>query len=195
MTPTRSDLSQDDTALLSRAKTGDQDAFGELVSRHQRRTWLVCRQYLGPDDADAATQDSFLKAYTNLATFDGRAAFSTWLTRIAINTCLDQLRRQKRQPLVNETVDGDDEGDGILGRVSDDGPGPEDRAIQRQAVARLAGLEQQLPERQRQIFRLRFYSELELDEIASVMEVHVGTVKTQLHRAVHRLRQELGAVR
>ena len=67
--------------------------------------------------------------------------------------------------------------------------------MQRQAVATLAAREKELPPRQREIFRLRFYAEMELDEIASALDVHVGTVKTQLHRAVHRLREELGAFR
>ena len=67
--------------------------------------------------------------------------------------------------------------------------------MQRQAVSLLALSEQNLPPRQREIFRLRFYAELELEEIAEALDVHVGTVKTQLHRAVHRLREELGASR
>jgi RNA polymerase sigma-70 factor (ECF subfamily) len=194
MTPIRPDLSQEDSALLERARAGDRDAFGELVTRYQRRIWLVCRQYLGADDADAMTQDTFIKAYTSLASFDGRAAFSTWLTRIAINTCLDQLRRHKREGNRVDELE-EENSNGILSQVSDAAPGPEDRAMQRQAVQRLGKLENHLPQRQREIFRLRFYAEMELDEIANSLGVHVGTVKTQLHRAVHRLRQELGEVR
>ena len=83
----------------------------------------------------------------------------------------------------------------MLSAVPDDAAGPEARSMQRQAVARLRALEGGLPDRQREIFRLRFYAELELEEIAGVLGVHVGTVKTQLHRAVHRLRAELGDLR
>ena len=67
MTPTRSDLSIDDNALVLMARNGDRDAFGELVRRHQRRVWMVCRQYVGVDEADAVAQDSLVKAYTSLA--------------------------------------------------------------------------------------------------------------------------------
>jgi RNA polymerase sigma-70 factor (ECF subfamily) len=67
--------------------------------------------------------------------------------------------------------------------------------MQRQAVASLSALEADLPASQREIFRLRYYAEMELEQIAEALEVHVGTVKTQLHRAVHRLREELGAYR
>ncbi len=176
-----------------RARNGDREAFSELVVRHQQRVWRVCRQYIGVDEADATAQDTLVKAYTNLASFDGRSAFTTWLTRIAINTSLDELRRRRREgPKID--VD-DDEGRDVLVEVADDAVGPEDRTMQRQAVKRLVRLEEGLPDRQREIFRLRFYAELELDEIAAALGVHVGTVKTQLHRAVHRLRAELGDTR
>jgi len=194
MDPSRTDLSQVDDALVLRAQNGDHDAFGELVTRHQRRVWMVCRQYVGQDEADAAAQDSLVKAFTKIGDFDGQAAFPTWLTRIAINTCLDELRRRRRATLVvDEPEDG--EGAGILEQVPDDQAGPEARSMQRQAVASLEAGEEGLPPRQREIFRLRFYAEMELVEIATALGVHVGTVKTQLHRAVHRLREELGAYR
>ncbi len=193
MNPTRDDLSQDDVELCRRAREGDRDAFGELVLRHQRRIWAVCRQYLGPDEADSATQDTFLKAWTRLGSFDGRAKFGTWLTRIAINTCLDRIRSAgRRGTRVGDDPDG---GPGFLERLPDPAVDPERRAQTRQAVERLARIEAALPEKQRRIFRLRFYAEMGLDEIAGALGVHVGTVKTQLHRAVHRLRRELGDVR
>ena len=191
----RSNPPPDDNALVLRARNGDHDAFGELVNRHQRRVWMVCRQYVGVDEADAAAQDSLVKAFTRIGDFDRRAAFSTWLTRIAINTCLDLLRRRRREGLVVEEPVDDGSGLGVLEQVADDQAGPEDRSIQRETVASLEGLEEDLPEGQREIFRLRFYAEMELEEIAETLGVHVGTVKTQLHRAVHRLRKELGAHR
>ena len=188
------DPSESDDALVMRARNGDRDAFSELVVRHQQRVWRVCRQYVGADDADSAAQDTLVKAYTNLESFDGRSAFTTWLTRIAINTSLDELRRRRREGLKVDVGD-DEEGYDILAGVADDTAGPLDRTIQRQAVERLAVLERDLPDRQREIFRLRFYAELELEEIAGALDVHVGTIKTQLHRAVHRLRAELGDTR
>jgi RNA polymerase sigma-70 factor (ECF subfamily) len=183
----------DDDALVLRAQNGDRDAFGELVNRHQRRVWMVCRQYVGVDEADAVAQDSLVKAFTRIGSFDRRAAFSTWLTRIAINTCLDEIRRRRRESVVDEEFSDDE--DGLLERTPDDQVGPEDRSMQRQAVSLLETGERRLPPRQREIFRLRFYAEMELEEIAKALDVHVGTVKTQLHRAVHRLREELGAYR
>ncbi len=194
MDSSRFDPPSEDEALVLRAQNGDRDAFGELVNRHQRRVWMVCRQYVGADEADAAAQESLVKAFTRISRFDRRAAFSTWLTRIAINTCLDEIRRRRRSAVVADAPD-EDESAGILEQVPDRQAGPEDRSMQRQAVSLLAVSEENLPPRQREIFRLRFYAEMELEEIAQVLDVHVGTVKTQLHRAVHRLREELGAYR
>jgi RNA polymerase sigma-70 factor (ECF subfamily) len=155
---------------------------------------MVCRQYVGTSEADAAAQDSLVKAFTRIADFDRRAAFSTWLTRIAINTCLDELRRRGREAVIEEKRE-DEEGLGLLDRIPDQEAGPEAQSMQKQAVASLESLEAKLPPRQREIFRLRFYAEMELEEIAEALDVHVGTIKTQLHRAVHRLREELGAYR
>jgi len=194
MDPSRNDGGVEDGALVMRARNGDHDAFGELVERHQRRVWMVCRQYVGVDEADAAAQDSLVKAFTGMRKFDGRAAFSTWLTRIAINTCLDQLRRRRREPMVDESGHDDRENGPVL-QVVDTQAGPENLSMQRQTIRGLAERERDLPPRQREIFRLRFYAEMELEEIAEALGVHVGTVKTQLHRAVHRLRSELGAFR
>jgi RNA polymerase sigma-70 factor (ECF subfamily) len=182
-----------EAALVSKARSGDHEAFGELVTLHQRRIWRVCRQYVDADEADNACQEAFVKAFTRLDSFDGRAAFTTWLTRIAINTCLDSLRRARRAPVVVGTEDEDQSP--ALDRAADDGADPEATSMHRQTVLRLREVETSLPPGQRRIFRLRFHAEMELEEIADVLDVHVGTVKTQLHRAVHRVRQELGAFR
>ncbi len=183
----------DEHELIERARAGDRDAFGGLVTRHQRRVWLVCRQYVGADEADAASQDALIKAFTRLDAFDGRAAFATWVTRIAINTCLDLLRKRRREGWRVVEADGDDSPECL--DIPDDRAGPEERACQRQAVARLGAAEAELSDRQREVFRLRFYAQMSLEEIADSLDVHIGTVKTLLHRAVHRLRRELGDIR
>jgi RNA polymerase sigma-70 factor (ECF subfamily) len=183
----------DEKELVDSAKGGDHEAFGVLVTRHQRRVWLVCRQYVGADEADAASQEALIKAFTRLDAFDGRAAFSTWVTRIAINTCLDLLRKRRREGLHVVEADGDDHSPTL--DIPDERAGPEEQARQRQTIARLREAEGRLSDRQREVFRLRFFAEMNLDEIADSLDVHPGTVKTLLHRAVHRLRRELGDIR
>ncbi len=194
MPPTRSAHAGADLSFVDLARRGDRAAFGELVRLHQRRVYSVCRQYLGPDEADAATQDVFVKVYSRLRSFDGRSAFSTWITRIAINTCLDRLRRLKREGARVVAEEDEDTAD-PLEHLPDGAADPEALLMQRQALERLCQCEGRLPAQQREVFRLRFYAELALDEIADAIGVSVGTVKTQLHRAVHRVRQELGDVR
>ncbi len=193
MTPPHEEKMIGDPILVDQAVKGDLQAFGELVCRHQQRIWMVCRQYLGDNEADAAAQDAFVKAFTRLGTFNARASFTTWLTRIAINTCLDAIRRQRREGVRLST--NDDEDNSLIHTIADDQAGPEERYSQRQAVARLGRAQRSLPEGQKAVFRLRFFAQMELEEIAETLGVHIGTVKTQLHRAVHKIRQELGDVR
>src|SRR5688500_5789797 len=87
----------DEDQDLDRARQGDREAFGRLVRRHQRRVYAAALHILGNhSDADDVTQESFVRAYRGLATFDGRADFFTWLYRITVNTALNALRSDKR---------------------------------------------------------------------------------------------------
>jgi len=174
---------ESEATLLLKARSGNTEAFGELIRRYQRQVWLVCRQYVGPGDADEACQEAFIKAFTRLASFDGRAKFSTWLIRIAINTSIDLLRKEQRRPIAEIPPEHD--------VLPDESAGPDELSRQRETVSRLMDEIKALPEGQRRVFRLRFFAHLELEEIAGVLGVHPGTVKTQLYRAVHRLRRKL----
>src|SRR5678815_3907192 len=87
----------DEDPDLDRARNGDREAFGRLMRRHQRRVYAAALHILGNhSDADDATQETFVRAYRHLASFDGRADFFTWLYRIAVNTALNALRSGKR---------------------------------------------------------------------------------------------------
>lgn len=173
--------------LVRRVKAGDTDAFGDLIRPYQKKVWLVCRGYVGPSEADAVSQEAFLKVYTRLASYDGRSKFSTWLVRIAINTSIDFLRREQRRSIVGDPPDEQ--------LISDQSADPEERSRQRQAIRKLSSVLQGLPEGQRRVFQLRFFASLDLEEIAKILGVHVGTVKTQIHRSVHRVRREMEGFR
>jgi len=172
--------------LLEMARKGDREAFGELISRHQRRIWMICRQYLDPEEAENAAQESFIKAYTRLGSFNQRSSFSTWLSRIAINQCLDSIRKRKRRPIQEDEV--------FDRNLEDTSPDPEEFSRRREAVEKILDALNRLPDGQQKIFRLRFFAEMELAEIARALGLHVGTVKTQLFRATHRLRREMEAI-
>lgn len=184
-----------DRELMAALAQGDRDALSVLMERHYRRIYRVALSYLrDPDEALDVVQETFVKAFQNAARWDARAEVGSWLTRIGINQAIDRYRRVRRrrqseQPLEDGAGDHD-------GRWSDGGPSPERQALGHEMGARIAGALRGLPERQRAIVVLRHYDEMTLEEIADTLGVSLGTVKSSLHRAIHRLRdrlRELGA--
>lgn len=158
-----------DRELAARAARGDDDAFAELVRRHERRVYNLALRMLGrPEDARDASQDAFVSCYRNLARFRGDAAFSTWLHRIAINACYDALRRRRE----------------VLGL--DEAPEPPPAADHGDAVTTSVDVRRALlavPEEFRTVLVLHDIQDLGYDEIARILQVPIGTVKSRLHRA------------
>src|SRR5918994_88250 len=184
-----------DRELMVALAQGDRDALSPLMERHYRRIYRVALSYLrDPDEALDVVQETFVKAFQNAARWDARAEVGSWLTRIGINQAIDRYRRVRRrrqseQPFEEGAGDHD-------GRWSHDGPSPERLVLGREMGARIAGALRGLPERQRAIVVLRHYDEMTLEEIADTLGISLGTVKSSLHRAIHRLRdrlRELGA--
>lgn len=172
----------DDDALVAAAKRGDRTALDDLLRRHQARVYAVCRRLAG-NDADAldATQEALLAAVRGLARFDGRAAFTTWLHRVATNACLDELRRRGRRPepglpegLAAEARDVPELGDGVADRLDLDA-----------ALCALA------PEHRAAVV-LRDQLGMDYAEIASALDVPVGTVKSRIARGRAALAVALG---
>lgn len=189
--PSRVDwVPMDDTTLISHAADGDRAAFQALVERHRPMVYRVAYQYAGNHhDADDIAQDVFIKVYQSLARFRQDAQFTSWLYRIAMNACIDHQRRQT--PHLSRRS-GDDP-DIALGSAQAPEPGPEDVAAGAEIGAALKGAVAELPPRQRAIFVMRHYEGLKLHEIAEALGLQDGTVKRQLHSAVHRLRKVLVA--
>lgn len=168
--------------------------FGSWMASEQRRIFLLCRRMLqDPGEADSAAQDTFLKAYKALQkesetaeAFDDRGK---WLTRIAVNTCLDRLRSARwrmwrRRP-------APDEESAILQSTIARSADAESQLFAKQIQNRLEQALIKLSERQRAVFLLRHYEGLALEEIASVLKLDAGTVKAHLFRAIQKLRDEL----
>lgn len=180
------EAASDDAALVSAAQSGDRAALDRLLRSHQARIHAVCRRITGNDtDALDATQDALIAIVRGLPRFDGRSRFSTWAYRIATNTCLDELRRRKRRPDLGLTEDlgsrdsdlggtgdgsngadtaPDPTGDGVAGRMAID-----------VALSRLA------PEFRAAVV-LRDLCQLDYAEIAEVLDVPVGTVRSRIAR-------------
>jgi RNA polymerase sigma-70 factor, ECF subfamily len=165
--------------------------FTSLVATEQRRIFNICRNMLqDADEADSATQDVFLKAYTawerDAATLDEP---SKWITRIAVNVCLDRLRSQ-RWKIWKRRPKGDTE-ELMLSSVRDTGPSAEDRVLAGEIGRRIQQALGRLTDRQRAVFVLRHYEERPLEEIAGILGLEVGSVKSHMFRALEKLRTEL----
>ncbi|MCI5992684.1 MAG: sigma-70 family RNA polymerase sigma factor [Clostridiales bacterium] len=180
-----------DELLIRRAQSGDEGAFEQLLLAHQKSVYNLCLRMAGnPDDALDLSQEAFIRAWRALGQYQFDAAFSTWLFRLTSNVCIDFLRRQKRQQHMSLTVTDDDE-PGEEFTVPDPAPGPEEQAVhneRRQAVARAMAA---LPEDYRAVMQLRAVEELSYEQIAEILDIKVGTVKSRLARARTQLRKIL----
>src|SRR5437867_10956198 len=169
--------------LMSRVQSGDMGAYQELIGRYQTKVYRVISGYHhDPEDAMEVLQDTFLKVYTSRDTWERRTAFAAWLYRIAINASIDRYRRRSK------------------GRTSSLDQVPESQVQRSPHLARprspIEGLRQEerrrvlenairrLPERQREILSLRYFGEMRLEEIAQALGCPLGTVKSNLHKAV-----------
>jgi RNA polymerase sigma-70 factor (ECF subfamily) len=185
----------EEDADLDRARQGDRDAFGRLVRRLQRRVYAATLHILGNhSDADDATQEAFVRAYRGLATFDGRADFSTWLYRIAVNTALNALRSGKRGAALAQR--GGVEVAHIGGRPEALGQGslnPAQQAQQTGEVARVLEAVAQLSPALRVTIVLATIEELPHKQIAEILDIPEGTVAWRVNEARRLLKLRLSA--
>ena len=167
--------------------------FGSWMASEQRRVFLICRRMLqDPDEADSATQDVFLKAYKALSKktdADDLDNPGKWVTRIAVNTCLDRLRSKAWKIWQRRPAPKDEEI--ILQMTPGAGPNAERQLFSKEIQQRLEKALTKLSDRQRAVFSLRHYDAMALEEIADALKLDVGTVKAHLFRALSKLRAEL----
>ena len=173
-----------DAQLVERALAKSEDAFAALVSRHQRSVYNLLARMLGnPALAEELAQESFLKAYTHLRSFNPEYKFSNWILRIAHNAAIDVLRQQGPQ-LVSLDEPASAEQRRIEETVADPRSGEAERRVERRDLSRVLGaaLGGLRPEYRRAIV-LRYQQDLGYEEIAAITGEPVGTVKSHLHRA------------
>ena len=173
-------------------KTASTREFGSWMVAEQRRVFLICQRMLQDvGEADSATQDTFLKAWQAMQRAEAPELDDPgkWLTRIAINTCLDRLRSQRWQ-FWRKRPNSEDEAT-ILGFAAASNPSAEDQVFASEIHARLDRALAKLSARQRSVFALRHYEDLSLAEIAEILQLDVGTVKAHLFRAIEKLKGEL----
>jgi RNA polymerase sigma-70 factor (ECF subfamily) len=172
----------DEREALEACRRGEREAFGLLVERYQREIYRLCYRYVGNhEDANDMAQEAFLKAWRALPSFRGDSAFSTWIYRIAVNTCLNF--RSSRKPPTDEPSEA------LPDLTTPSAPERlADRDRERQVRAAVA----RLPEKQRATLILKVYHELTHEEVARVLGSSVGTVKANLFHAMANLRRLVG---
>jgi RNA polymerase sigma-70 factor (ECF subfamily) len=178
---------QDDTHLVQASQQGDQDAFASLVQRHQRRVFnLVLRMLQDYEEANEITQEAFLAAWLGLSSFRGEARFATWLYRIAYNCALKQLERHKRERLLREAIEAEQ----ILEEVNKQQQAKDILELRAQQTIVREQLEK-LPTKYRIVLILRHLQEMTYEEMADILSLPIGTIKTHLFRARHLLKERL----
>lgn len=180
--------------LIRRAQQGDNGAFEELLLLHQKKVYNLClRMSANPDDALDLSQEAFLRVWRSLGQYQFEASFSTWLFRLTSNICIDFLRRKKRRQETSLTESYDDSDEGAELSVPDAQPGPEQQAMTNETKIELARAMEQLSPEHREILQLRVIEDLQYEQIADILGVRVGTVKSRLARARLALRKILKA--
>jgi RNA polymerase sigma-70 factor (ECF subfamily) len=170
----------EDINLIIRFKDGDLSAFEEFVHKNEDRIYNLCRYMLHhSQDAQDAAQDTFIKAYKGLQGFHPDASLSTWLYRIAVNTCLDHQKKSRHDPL---------EGEVLSEELLSFEPSPEDQYKSKKTTEAIRIALQKLPEKLKSVLVLREIEELTYEEIALVLDTSVGTVKSRISRAREELR-------
>ena len=172
----------DETTLIDAAQRGDRQALDQLLRSHQSRIHAICRRIAG-NDADAldATQEALIAIVKGLPRFDGRSKFSTWAYRIATNACIDELRRRQRQPAPGLPEHEHADTNPMASSAPRD---PADTVSARIDIDR--GLKQ-LPEEFRTAVVLRDVAGLNYNEIAEVLNIAPGTVRSRIARGRRRL--------
>jgi len=179
----------EESRLIQRAAKGDAAAFNQLLGMHERRMYAVALRMCGnPEDAQDCLQEAMLRIFRSITGFKAQSSFSTWVYRITMNTCLDELRRRKNRP--NTSLDGlTDAG----WAPEDTGPSPEKHAMQSDMGRQLHAMMQELPEEMRSAVVLRDIEGYSYDEIANMLGVNVGTIKSRISRGREKLREKISA--
>jgi RNA polymerase sigma-70 factor (ECF subfamily) len=177
----------DELSIINRFKEGEESAFEELVLKYQDRIYNLCRHMLGnTHEAEDAAQDTFLKAYQKLKDFKPEAALYTWLYRIAVNTCLDYNKRPFFESLFRKA-----ESDEFVDEPASDWPSPEKLYESKQIGLALNTSIKKLPIKLRTAIILKEIEGLSYEEIADILEISIGTVKSRISRARDELKKSL----
>ncbi len=183
-----------ETEWIEQARAGDQVAFGRLVTAYQTPVYNLSYRMLGnASEAEEATQEAFLRAYTHLRSYDPNRPFRSWLLSIASHYCIDQLRRRRINWLSLEDEIAAPDGPGDAGRIrlASDRPRPESVVMQLEQEDRVQKALTGLSPTDRAAITLRYWYDYSYEEIADTLSLTVSAVKSRLHRARRALAKAL----
>ncbi|RKQ29054.1 RNA polymerase sigma factor SigW [Oceanobacillus halophilus] len=176
---------------IKQVKKGDQAAYSEVVNVYQHKIYQHCYRMLGnKHEAEDMAQEAFIRAYVNIDSFDERKKFSTWLYRIATNVTIDRIRKRKPDYYLDAEVKGTD-GLDMYSQLSTDDPLPNEEVESLELQRYIHSEISKLPPKYRSIIILRYLEEFSLQEISSILDIPLGTVKTRIHRGREALRKRL----
>ncbi len=186
-----------DQELVNRFKGGDQSAFDEMVSRYWDRIYGMVNQLLrNSQDAEEVTQDAFIRAHRGLANFRGDSAFSTWLYQIATNLARNRYwywwRRKRDKSVSFDAPVSADNATTLADLIPAELETPDDITVTQEFIDRIAQGMERLSAKHREILTLRNIKNLSYEEIADILDISVGTVKSRIARARESLRAKLG---
>lgn len=172
--------------IIKKVQRGDADAFGELVTKHQKFVYNLALKMLGsPEDAEDAAQEAFIKAYRSIGSFRGESKFSVWLYKLTNNVCLDMLRK-RRENTVSLSAADEDGGDTEI-EIADERYSPDEVYEKKEMHEAIQKGLDALGEEFRSVLVLREVSGMSYDEIAKALGLDPGTVKSRIFRARKKL--------
>ncbi len=181
----------DEKTLIQQLKNGDEQAFNELVEQYSKKLYYLCLKMLqNESDAEDTVQIIFLKAYTNISRFEEKSSISTWLYRIGVNVCTDVLRKRKKEVKASLYSVNSDEEEYVL-EIPDEKEDVEKSVLQKERKEALYRAINSLKPKQKQFIVLREIENLSYEEIAEIMKLNVGTVKSGINRARKALLEKL----
>lgn len=176
---------------IKQVKKGDQNAFSEIVEIFKNGVYQICFRLLGNrHEAEDVAQETFIRAYVNIRTYNQNLKFSTWLFRIATNLCIDKIRKKKPDFYLDAELSGTD-GLTMYSQIPSDTVLPEKELESLELQEAVQGEILKLPEKYRSVIVLKYIEELSLNEISEILNLPLGTVKTRIHRGREALRQQL----
>jgi RNA polymerase sigma factor (sigma-70 family) len=178
--------------VLQAVSSGDQKAYAELLNNYRDSLYFMLLKMTNNQvDADDLTIEAFGKAFKNLHQYSPDYAFSTWLFKIAANNCIDFLRKHRRIVYANDIINNESGSDNYPSNIPSLNLSPEEKVIEKQKISLMHEVVEKLKPHYRLMVELRYFKELSYEEIASKLDLPLGTVKAQLFRARELLYQIL----